>query len=306
MTTLVTPPARVLDDEAEAYQVCRALANPHRMAILRALAHRTMTMGEIASLTGLSQATVTVHIRELEAVGLISTTVKAAPRHGQQKLCRSTTSAISIPFRSADTAAPFSMPVGFFVDYHVTVTCGMNSITQRLLEFDDPAAFANPRRADAQIVWTGGVGYFEYRFPVLPAADHACGIELSAEVCSEVVESNNKYPSDISLWINGALIATFRSPGDMGGRRGRFTPAWVPLHWTQFGFLARWRCDAKGCWINDKLFAHAPCYHDLRIHQSSDIRVRIGVAPNARHKGGVNIFGRHFGDYDQDILLRWH
>ena len=31
---------------------------------------------------------------------------------------------------------------------------------------------------------------------------------------------------------------------------------------------------------------------------------RIGVKPEARHPGGINIFGRGFGNYDQDIVLR--
>ncbi len=34
------------------------------------------------------------------------------------------------------------------------------------------------------------------------------------------------------------------------------------------------------------------------------IRLRIEVKPDARHPGGVNVFGRGFGNYDQDIVLR--
>jgi predicted transcriptional regulator len=40
----------------------------------------------------------------------------------------------------------------------------------------------------------------------------------------------------------------------------------------------------------------------LSAHHS--IRVRIEVTPDARHPGGVNVFGRGFGNYDQDIVLR--
>jgi hypothetical protein len=35
-----------------------------------------------------------------------------------------------------------------------------------------------------------------------------------------------------------------------------------------------------------------------------DIGVRIGVKDNAEHLGGINIFGRGFGNYDQDLVLR--
>ena len=34
------------------------------------------------------------------------------------------------------------------------------------------------------------------------------------------------------------------------------------------------------------------------------IRLRIEVPETAEHPGGINIFGRGFGNYDQDIVLR--
>jgi predicted transcriptional regulator len=34
------------------------------------------------------------------------------------------------------------------------------------------------------------------------------------------------------------------------------------------------------------------------------MRLRIGIDEAAEHPGGVNIFGRGFGNYDQDILMR--
>ncbi|TGS51829.1 transcriptional regulator, partial [Mesorhizobium sp. M3A.F.Ca.ET.201.01.1.1] len=30
----------------------------------------------------------------------------------------------------------------------------------------------------------------------------------------------------------------------------------------------------------------------------------IGIDAKAKHPGGVNIFGRGFGNYDQDIVMR--
>jgi len=43
---------------------------------------------------------------------------------------------------------------------------------------------------------------------------------------------------------------------------------------------------------------------DLDISARHSIRLRIEVKPDARHPGGVNIFGRGFGNFDQDIVLR--
>jgi predicted transcriptional regulator len=46
--------------------------------------------------------------------------------------------------------------------------------------------------------------------------------------------------------------------------------------------------------------------NDLDTPNHHSIRLRIGVKPNAKYPGGVNIFGRGFGNYDQDIVLRIH
>jgi predicted transcriptional regulator len=40
----------------------------------------------------------------------------------------------------------------------------------------------------------------------------------------------------------------------------------------------------------------------LSAHHS--ITVRIGVKEDAEHVGGINIFGRGFGNYDQDLMMR--
>ena len=41
---------------------------------------------------------------------------------------------------------------------------------------------------------------------------------------------------------------------------------------------------------------------DLMSHKS--IRVRVGVKDDAENLGGVNIFGKGFGNHDQDMVVR--
>ena len=43
---------------------------------------------------------------------------------------------------------------------------------------------------------------------------------------------------------------------------------------------------------------------DLNLLEHRSIRLRIEVPETAEHPGGINIFGRGFGNYDQDIVLR--
>jgi len=294
-----------IEDEVEMTTVCKALSSPQRMMIMQAISRKSMTVSELANLLKLAQSTMTVHIQELEAAGLLRAVVKPGPVRGQRKLCSAALDGISFVFASEKDENSISMPVGHFVDFAIKPTCGMNSTTGILVKVDTPAAFTTPQRADAQVVWGGEDSYFEYRFQVLPCALEAKGMEISAELCSEFLDSKIDWKSDISLWIDSELIGTFNSPGDMGGRRGRFTPSWVPIDWSQYGFLVKWRIDEKGCFVNDKLVKKSLTYKKLDLNNKTDIRVRIGIDPKAKNKGGLNLFGRHYGDYEQDIVLKW-
>ena len=42
----------------------------------------------------------------------------------------------------------------------------------------------------------------------------------------------------------------------------------------------------------------------LALGANNHIAVRIGVKADARHVGGINLFGRKFGNYPQDIVMR--
>ena len=44
----------------------------------------------------------------------------------------------------------------------------------------------------------------------------------------------------------------------------------------------------------------------LRTSEHHSIRLRVGIDERARHPGGVNIFGKGFGNHNHDILMRQH
>ena len=54
----------------------------------------------------------------------------------------------------------------------------------------------------------------------------------------------------------------------------------------------------------DGIYLSGVTCEDLKLMDSPFISVRIGVKPDARHVGGINLFGRKFGNYEQDIVLR--
>lgn len=67
------------DTEKELAELAKALGHPARIAILRELAQRNMCVcGQIVDVLPLAQSTVSQHLKELKAAGLISGTVEGA------------------------------------------------------------------------------------------------------------------------------------------------------------------------------------------------------------------------------------
>lgn len=43
---------------------------------------------------------------------------------------------------------------------------------------------------------------------------------------------------------------------------------------------------------------------DLQLDDKPKLRLRIGIDPDARHQGGMNLFGNEFGDHEQNIIMQ--
>src|SRR5204863_1914617 len=122
---------------------------------------------------------------------------------------------------------------------------------------------------------------------------------------SEVPGTNTDWPSDISVWVNDVRIGTWTSPGDFGDKRGTLTPRWWKLEGSQYGRLTTWRVGDKGTTVDGAAVSRVGLKQlDLAGHSS--IRLKIGIRERAKQPGGVNIFGRGFGNHDQDIVMRLH
>jgi predicted transcriptional regulator len=169
---------------------------------------------------------------------------------------------------------------------------------------DVPDHFLDPNRMKASLIWFGR-GFAEYKFPnnakVVGKAIEQ--LEITMELSSEVPDTNSDWPSDITLWINHVAVATWTSPGDYGDTRGRYTPRWWKLAGSQYGKLVTWRITDEGAFV-DGSRASGVTLDQLRLDDHHAIRLRIGIEENAELPGGLNIFGRGFGNHDQDIVMR--
>jgi predicted transcriptional regulator len=293
------------DDAAELF---RALGVESRMAILRLLAQGERNINELGAELGLSQSTITRHIQQLEATGLVVSEY-AAGVQGMQKRCRLRYSRLIVsldPVEAADEKVDeVSMPIGLYTLISPGAPCGLANRTKFIGFLDKTQSFYDPDRATAEILWMAD-GFVEYTFPNdLPTTMEVDRLELSMEVCSEAPDYNPDWPSDLTLWVNGVEVGTWTCPGDFGGKRAILNPSWWVEHMTQHGLLKIWSVDRTGTFVDGTKVSDVPISRLMLTPQQS-IAVRFGVKPDADHQGGFNLFGRGFGNYAQDIVLRLH
>ena len=294
------------EEDPVALEMLKALASEPRLAILRFLGDRLVSVHEIATALDMPPSTAAMHVGVLEEAGLIRCDLRPATR-GLRKVCVRTYDevVVTLPRRDRTMRRVFeqSMPVGAYSDAAVEPTCGLAGLTGLIGFIDDPSTFYEPDRVNAQLVWFRS-GYVEYRFPNrVPGSSAITSLTVSMELCSEAPLHDLDWPSDISMWINGVHLGAWTCPGDFGGTRGHLTPSWWDERDTQYGLFKRWQVGDDGTTI-DGVALSGVVLGDLALQPSQSVVIRIGIAADARNVGGVNLFGRGFGNYPQDIVLR--
>ena len=291
-----------LDDGLELF---KALGSDIRIQILKILLENNqMSMNQLANELNISNGALTGHIKKLEECGLISISNDSSG-HGNQKLCSLIQDRILVEIeKPIDLSNVYntSIKVGQFSSHNVSPTCGMATSSIVIGELDDVRYFDHPDRFNADIMWFTK-GYVEYVIPnLIPRNQKITQLSLSAEISSEAPGIDNNWPSDISFYINDTLVGTWTSPGDYGDVRGMFTPEWWPQNWNQYGLLKLLVINHKGTFI-DGLKISDVTTSELNLDYTSTIRFRIAVEKDSAHVGGLTIFGKSFGNYDQDIVV---
>ena len=293
-------------DDPEAEIVFKALGNVSRLRILQELGHKALTVAQLTEKLDMPASTANQHIKVLEDAGLIASDLRPATR-GTEKVCRGVYKKIVLdtvtPQERHERSVEISMPVGAYNDFAVTRPCGLASRDGIIGLMGDPEAFLEPARVDAQLLWFAS-GYVEYRFPRrIPPRSFLESLYLSMELCSEAPGYSNDWPSDITLWVNGVEVGTWTSPADYGGERGLLNPDWWAMTNTQYGSLKSWQVNGEGSYI-DGLKISDVTIPDLLMEEHNYISVTLGIKEDAEYQGGLNLFGRSFGNFPQDLVLR--
>lgn len=302
--------SRVLNVDSESStKLFRVLSSETRVLILSLLSHNAMNVAALTAALDLPHSTVSLNIKQLVEAGLLQ--VEYVPgTHGTQKLVSKRYDEVHIQLpgvavEEVSDVVEIRMPIGNYRNVDVTAPCGLASDTRYIGTIDDPRSFFEPEHVFAQILWLGS-GSVEYAFPNnIPFGSRLTRLEFSAELCSEAPNYDLDWPSDITLWINEIEIGTWTSPADFGGTPARFQPSWWTSDQTTYGVLQDWQVTAEGTTLNGESFSPVKI-GDIDLPDRTHLSLRLGVKLDAVNVGGLNLFGRKFGNYPQDLLMRLH
>jgi len=289
----------------ESLPVFKALSSDVRIQILNLLSeYKQLNMNDIAEKLKLSNGAITMHIRKLEECGIIKINTLTA-KHGIQKICYLHEDKFIIDIGKQDIANSYELEIGIghYSSYEIQPTCGIATKDKLIGEVDNPSYFADPERINADILWFSK-GSIEYRIPnYLKPSQEFSEIQISMEISSEAPGNCSLWPSDIYFSLNNIYLGSWTSPGDYADKKGILTPNWWFSNWNQYGLLKLLAINKFGTFI-DGLKISDITLSDINLDYKSDLLLKLAIPEDAKHKGGLTIFGKNFGNYNQGIDIR--
>lgn len=292
-----------LDLSSNSLPVYEALASEVRLKILQKISQKEYSITELAAELGLSKAITTKHVQKLEQARLVQAD---RSKSGHKKVPRLMVDSIEVEFPckiySSYSSYQDDIQVGHYTGFEVSPTCGLAGLDAGIGKFDDPRSFVDPNHFNAAMLWFSA-GYVEYMIPNrLEEKQTPKMLEISMELASEFPYSNNVWPSDIGFSINGVKVGTWTCPGNFSDTRGFYTPQWWHDDLSQYGLLKHLRISESETSIDGQVLSQVGL-DDLKLREKDFIVLRIIASKEETHSGGVTIFGRGFGNYDQNIFV---
>lgn len=291
--------------------VANALNSTTRLKIISLLVDSSYTICEIARLLNISVSTASFHIKLLRQAKIINLT-RNPSKKGNEKIVALEKDKISIliDYPLNDRAVKNSnaylieIPIGSYSSFNVIGPCGIADTNGQLIGLESqPDIFYDFRTINAGIIWFTQ-GYLKYTIPNLAFKNRTIeSIEISFEACSECANYNNNFKSDISIYLNDKKIGVYVSPGDFGGRRGKYTPESWSLASTQYGKMVQIRIDSKGTYINQEISSDYTIADFQDVGTAECMKLKISIDKDSKYVGGINLFGKNFGDHNQDIRI---
>ena len=282
----------------------KALASKLRIKILAQVSDSPKTLTELAKINHITTSTAIFHTNILIEANLLQ--IRYQPgKKGKTQVFFTGHLEINIDYASnvekVDQVHNQSIAIGDYTDanFHEYVRFATENEMYRIEKND----VFNSIRNQAGLIWTGG-GQLTYSFSNQFAVENVIKeLVISLELCSETFGYRNDWKSDITFSINDVELGTHTSLGDYGGIRGKLNPKWWSSGYTQYGDLISISISENGVAINKKIINKNITLKDLKLSEGNKLQFSIYTKKDSEHYGGFNIFGKNFGNYEQDILL---
>ncbi len=294
-----------LNDDKNIEKIANALSAKVRRQIIKLSTEGSYSVMQIAEILNIPVSTISFHLKLLKEAGLINILPNPVKR-GNEKVISQNISQINLDFRlfykQKTEQETFDIPVGCYSNFEISPPCVLADSAGIMIGWDKPEAFYSLKRFNASLL-AFTKGYVEYCVPLYSLQDKkVIGVAFSLELCSECPMHNNDWKSDITFWLNGVELCTYHSMGDYGERPGIYTPSFWPANATQYGMLKKVRVTDEGTFLDEERVSDVTI-DDCNISNVL-IRLKIGIKEDAKHVGGINLFGKGFGDTDQNISLQ--
>jgi len=297
------------EDDAFLVELGRALSSIDRLRILRLLQEQPMNLSEISVALDMPISSVSFHTNALNKSKLIQFEYQPVLK-GHVKLCYKAVNKVEISFldkqppKQKFNQISCEMPIGNYTDANISQGYLVGPEGFIFREHDYNSKLFKPERISGQLLGFQA-GWLSYNFPnYYKSYPNYNAISFSFEFCSEAPYFRFNWPSDITIWINDVEVATVLSPSDFGGRQGKFTPEFWSINSTQYGILKTFNINSKGVFVDENHVNKKVTFEDLNLDQFDYIKLKIGIKDDAKHTGGINLFGKNFGDYNQSIIMQ--
>ena len=286
--------------------IAKALSHPLRIRLLRQILKIPRSVTELAKLNKISNASIIFHLNLLEQAELIVSKVKPNKK-GKTLVFYINFSALNLTLQSAENESDTcfidqSMRVGNYV-FAAPVNYIRIATDNRFIVLEKDDTY-NPNRFDAQLICVDN-GELSYAFSAAVAKRHKLlKLEFSLELSSESPYFCNDWKSEIIFSVCGIDVATYLSLGDYGGTRGTLTPPWWDNRYSQYGLLTTVTIDKDGTYLNGEKVSTTVCLSTLELEKKDLILFGLRTEQATQYAGGFNIYGKSFGNIEQDIIMR--
>ena len=283
------------------------LSSSYRLKILSLLVEKSYSVQDLLKKLDISPSTLSFHLKILKEANLIKY-VNNPSKRGNEKNVSLNVENITISFiqpaKKQNVHYFENIPIGSFSNFEIKSPCLIATKNNVINPIDSVNVFSSYHRTEAQLI-SFSTGTIEYC--ILLNEIHKSKISeisFSQEICSECPNYNNSWKSTITFWLNDVEIGSYLSLGDYGGRKGNYSPAWWPVESSNYGNLVVVTVNKEGTFING-VKINDISVDKLNLDKNEFLRYKIGVKPTSKYAGGINIFGRSFGDFEQDIVFSY-